>query len=132
MPALLIMNSPFAFPETEKEWVLAEKLEKNDLMVPEGAFRFMMAGVMRADPYTPDYTLYPDKMDFHRAPETYVFYAEEACACVSDAIQKAYTRDGAVIHMHREPGMMHCYACAPVLPESKRDYYKQIELMKGI
>ena len=132
MPALLIMNSPFAFPETAEEWVLAEKLEKNDIMVPEGAIRFMMAGVMQADPKTPAYALYPDKMDFHHAPETYIFYAEEACACVSDAIQKAYDRDGAVLHMHREPGMMHCYACAPVFPESKRDYHKQIERIKKI
>ncbi|MBR1457555.1 MAG: alpha/beta hydrolase [Oscillospiraceae bacterium] len=132
MPALLIMNSPFAFPETAKEWALAETLEKNDLMVSEGAFRLMMDGIMRADPQTPSYALYPDKMDFRHAPETYVFYAEEACACVSDAIRKAYARDGAVLHMHREPGMMHCYACAPVFPESKRDYRKQIDLIKKI
>ena len=132
MPALLVMNSPFAFPETAEEWALAERLEKNDLMVSEGAFRLMMNGIMRADPQTPDYALYPDKMDFRHAPETYVFYAEEACACVSEAIQKAYDRDGAVLYMHREPGMMHCYACAPVFPESKRDYRKQIEWIKRI
>ena len=130
MPALLILNSPFAFPETAEEWALAEKLEKNDLMVSEGAFRLMMDGIMRADPQTPSYALYPDKMDFRHSPETYVFYAEEACGCVSDAIQKAYDRDGAVLHMHREPGMMHCYACAPIFPESKRDFHKQIELIK--
>ena len=130
MPALLILNSPFAFPETAEEWALAEKLEKYDLMVSEGAFRLMMDGVMRADPQTPAYVLYPDKMDFRHSPETYVFYAEEACACVSDAIQKAYDRDGAVLHMRREPGMMHCYACSPVFPESKRDFHKQIELIK--
>ena len=129
MPRLLIMNSPFAFPETKEEWALAREYEKADLMVPEGSFRLMMDGVMRADPQTPDYALYPDKMDFHRAPETYIFYAEEACACVSDVIQKAYRRDGAVLHMHKEPGMMHCYACVPVFPESKRDFNKQIELI---
>ncbi|MBR1759215.1 MAG: alpha/beta hydrolase fold domain-containing protein [Lachnospiraceae bacterium] len=132
MPRLLIMNSPFAFPETKEEWTLAEEYEKVDLMVPEGSFKLMMDGVMRADPQTPDYALYPDKMDFRHAPETYIFYAEEACACVSDAIQKAYRRDGAVLHMHKEPGMMHCYACTPVFPESKRDYYKQIELIANM
>ncbi|MBR1584939.1 MAG: alpha/beta hydrolase [Clostridia bacterium] len=130
MPALLIMNSPFAFPETEKEWAMAQALEKNDLMVSEGAFRLMMDGVMRADPQTPAYALYPHHMDFRHAPETYIFYAEEACACVADAIQKAYARDDAVLHMHREPGMMHCYACAPVFPESKRDYNRQIQLIR--
>ena len=130
MPALLIMNSPFAFPETEEDWALARKLEKGDLMVPEGSFRLMIDGVMKADPQTPDYALYPGKMDFRHAPKTYVFYAEEACACVSGAIQNAYERDGAVLHLYREPGMMHCYACAPVFPESKRDFNKQIELLK--
>lgn len=69
-------------------------------------------------------------MDFRHAPRTYIFYAEEACACVTDAIEKTYARDGAVLHMHREPGMMHCYACAPVFPESKRDHGRQIELIK--
>lgn len=129
-PSLLILNSPFAFPETEEEWRTAQELEKNDLMVSEGAFHLMMDGVMRADPQTPAYALYPDKMDFRHAPETYIFYAEEACACVADAIQKAYRRDGAVLRMHREPGMMHCYACAPVFPESRRDYHKQIKLIR--
>ena len=126
------MNSPFAFPETRDEWTLAGKYEKSDLMVSEGSFRLMMDGVMRADPQTPDYTLYPDKMDFHYAPETFIFYAEEACACVSDAIQRSFERDGAMLHMHKEPGMMHCYACAPVFPESKRDYNKQIELIANM
>ena len=132
MPGLLIMNSPFAFPETEEEWALVKAYEKNDLMVSEGAFNLMMAGVMRADPQTPAYALYPDKMDFRHAPETYIFYAEETCACVSGAIQKTYARDGATLHMHKEPGMMHCYACAPVFPESRRDYNRQIALIKGM
>ena len=132
MPSLLIMNSPFAFPETEEEWKMALELEKNDLMVSEGAFRLMMDGIMRTDPQTPAYALYPDKMDFRHAPETYIFYAEEACACVADAIQKAYLRDGARLHMHREPGMMHCYACAPVFPESRRDYNRQIERIRNM
>ena len=130
MPALLIMNSPFAFPETEKEWALAKTLEKDDLL-PEGTFRLMLDGVLRADPQTPDYALYPSKMDFRHAPETYVFYAKEACACVADAIQRAFERDGAALHIHRETGMMHCYACAPVFPEGRRDFNKQIELLKA-
>ncbi|MBQ9327476.1 MAG: alpha/beta hydrolase [Solobacterium sp.] len=130
MPGLLIMNSPFAFPETAEEWKLAEAYETDDLMVPEGTFRLMMDGIMRTDPLTPEYALYPRKMDFRHAPETYIFYAKEACACVADAIQHAYERDGAVLHMHKEPGMMHCYACAPVFPESKRDFDRQIHAIK--
>ncbi|MBR1584554.1 MAG: hypothetical protein IJ662_03320 [Clostridia bacterium] len=90
----------------------------------------MMDGVIRADPQTPAYALYPDKMDFRHAPETYIFYVEEACACVADAIQKNYQRGGAVLHMRRETGMMHRYACAPVFPESKRDDNRQIPLIR--
>ena len=69
-------------------------------------------------------------MDFHDAPETYVFYAEEASAAVADAIENSYRRDGSggKMHMHREPGMMHCYASAPVFKESRRDFDKQIEM----
>lgn len=134
MPALLIMNSPFALPETEAEWALAGQYERIDPMFPEGAMRLMRDGILRADPDTPDCALYPGKMDFRRAPETWVFYAEEACACVSGAIRSVYARDGAAdrLHMHIEPGMMHCYACAPVFPESRRDFNRQIELIRKL
>ncbi|MBQ9308318.1 MAG: alpha/beta hydrolase [Clostridia bacterium] len=132
MPGLLIMNSPFALPKTPAEWALAESLEQNDFLVPPGALRLMQEGILRADPHTPDYALYPDDMDFHRAPETYVFYGEESCACVADAISHSFARDGAPLHMHTEPGMMHCYACVPVFPESKRDYARQIALLRDL
>ena len=134
MPALLIMNSPFALPETAEEWALARQYERIDPMVPEGSMRLMLDGILNSDPETPDYALYPGKMDFRRAPETWVFYTEETCACVSGAIQNAYARDGAAnqLHMHTEPGMMHCYACAPVFPESKRDFNRQIELIRKL
>jgi hypothetical protein len=63
-----------------------------------------------------------------------VFYAEEACAAVADAIKGRYERDGSgeKMHMHREPGMMHCYATAPVFRESRRDFNKQIDLLRQI
>ena len=71
-------------------------------------------------------------MDFHHAPETYVFYTEEACAAVAETIMSSYVRDGIGerMHMHIEPGMMHCYASAPVFPESRRDFNKQIARLK--
>ncbi|MBR1693171.1 MAG: alpha/beta hydrolase [Lachnospiraceae bacterium] len=134
MPRLMILNSPFAFPETAEEWELAREYEKNDPMMPEGAMQFMMDGVLWSDPHTPDYALYPDKMDFRHAPETYVYYTEEVCACVAEAIRAAYDHDGSGerMHMHIEPGMMHCYACAPVFPESRRDFNRQIDLIKSM
>ena len=83
-------------------------------------------------PDTPDSLLYPADMDFRGAPETWVFYADEACSAVAEAIRQSYARDGAGerLHMHIEPGMMHCYASAPVFRESRRDFDKQIERLR--
>ena len=39
---------------------------------------------------------------------------------------------GEKMHMHMEPVMMHCYASAPVFRESKRDFGKQIALLRQI
>lgn len=132
MPSLLVLNSPFGYPKTTEEWTRAEELEKGDVMLPVGAFRYMIDLTKKTAPETPDYALYPADMDFHDAPETYVFYAEEACAAVADAIENSYTRDGSggKMHMHREPGMMHCYASAPVFKECRRDFNKQIALLR--
>ena len=134
MPHLLIMNSPFGYPKTDEEWRHAERLEKDDPMIPVGAFRFMLGTTMKAAPETPDYALYPVDMDFRNAPETYVFYAEEACSAIADAMKHSYARDGAggKMHMHIEPDMMHCYASAPVFRESRRDFYKQIALLRQV
>ena len=128
MPQLLIMNSPFGYPKTKEEWSLARELEKIDIMLPVGAFGL----TKKTAPETPDYALYPADMDFRNAPETYVFYAEEACAAVAGAIENSYKRDGSggKMHMHREPGMMHCYASAPVFKESRRDFNRQITLLR--
>ena len=111
-----------------------EELERIDVMLPVGAFRYMFGLTKKVAPETPDYALYPMDMDFHNAPETYVFYAEEACAAVADAIENSYTRDGSgeKMHMHREPGMMHCYASAPVFKESRRDFNRQIALFQQL
>ena len=134
MPHLLIMNSPFGYPKTTEEWTRARELEKTDVMLPVGAYRYMVDLIKKAAPETPDYALYPADMDFHDAPETYVFYAEETCSAVADAIENSYTRDGSgeKMHMHREPGMMHCYASAPVFKESRRDFGKQIALLRQL
>ena len=134
MPGLLILNSPFGYPRTEAEWRLAEKLEKDDAMITPGAFRAMLGLTLKLAPDTPDWLLYPADMDFHNAPETYVFYTDEACSAVADAIRDRFARDGAGerLHMHVEPDMMHCYASAPVFRESRRDFGRQIDLLKAL
>ena len=125
-------KSPFAYPKTEEEWKQAEERERDDAMIAPGAFRSMLRLTRKLWPDTPDQLLYPVDMDFRGAPETYVFYTEEACSAVADAIRSSYERDGAGerLHMHIEPGMMHCYASAPVFKESRRDFGKQIALLK--
>ena len=134
MPRLLVMNSPFAYPKTEEEWKRAAQLEQDDAMITPGAFRGMLGLTLKCSPDTPDWLLYPAAMDFHNAPETYVFYTEEACSVVADAIRNRYARDeaGEKMHMQVEPGMMHCYASAPVFKESKRDFDKQIALLRQL
>jgi len=84
-------------------------LERDDAMITLGAFRWMLALTLKLSPDTPDWLLYPADMDFHHAPETCVFYTDEACSAVADAIRNSYVRDGAgeKMHMHIEPGMMH-------------------------
>ena len=134
MPGLLILNSPFAYPKTEAEWKRAEELERDDALITPGAFRAMLGLTLKLSPDTPDGLLHPDDMDFRSAPETYVFYTEEACSAVADAIRNRYSKDGvgARMHMHIEPGLMHCYASAPVFKESRRDFGKQIALLKRL
>ena len=132
MPKLLILNSPFAYPKTEAEWKRAEELERDDAMITPGAFRAMLGLTLKLAPDTPDWLLYPADMDFHSAPKTYAFYTQEVCAVVADAIRNRYGKDGVGerLHMHIEPGLMHCYASAPVFRESRRDFGKQIALLK--
>lgn len=134
MPKLLIMNSPFAYPKTEAEWERAEELEKDDAMITPGAFRAMLGLTLKLAPDTPDWLLYPANMDFRSAPETYVFYTVEACSAVADEIKRSFVRDGVGerLHMHIEPGMMHCYASAPGFRESRRDFDCQIAWLKEI
>ena len=134
MPKLLIMNSPFAYPKAEAEWTRAEELEQNDAMITPGAFQAMLRMTLKLAPDTPEWLLYPADMDFHNAPETYVFYTEEACSVIADSLKNSYSRDGVGkrMHMHIEPGMMHCYASAPVFRESRRDFGKQIALLKRL
>ena len=134
MPKLLIMNSPFTYPKTAEEWKRAAELERDDAMITPGAFRCMLALTKELAPDTPDWLLYPADMNFHHAPETCVFYTDEACSAVADAIRNSYARDGAAekMHMHIVPGMMHCYASAPVFKESRRDFGKQIALLRQI
>ena len=65
---MLILNSPFAYPKTAKEWQIAEQLEATDPMIAPGAIRFMLKASLKADPETPAYVpvFKESRRDFNR------------------------------------------------------------------
>lgn len=73
-------------------------------------------------------------MDFHNAPETYMYYAEELCAGNVRAYKIAYDRAGIGdrLHIHIQPKMMHGYSSVPVFPESKRCFEEAIKLLNEV
>ena len=75
-------------------------------------------------------TYCPIHMDFHNAPVTYMYYAEEICAGNIRAYRDAYDRAGVGdrLHIHVQPKMMH----GPVFPESKRSFYEAIGLLNEV
>lgn len=102
--------------------------------ITPGAFRAMLPLTLRQAPDTPDRLLYPAAVNFLSAPETYVIYTVEACSAVANAIRDRYGKDGAGerLHVHIEPGLMHCYASTPAFKESRQDFGKQIEMLKPL
>lgn len=134
MPGLLIANSPAGLPDTEEDWELMRYYAKKDPILNVFAMEMVEGIVKYYDEKVPGYALYPMQGDFHNAPKTFIYYAEETCAGVSAAYVRVYERDGSAnqIHMHIEPNMMHCYACCPVFAESRRDFYEQINLLNEL
>ena len=133
MPERMILHSPFALCKTQEEWDKEKIYSLKDPMVGPGSMKYMKNMIFKADRHTPDYAVYPSKMDFHHAPETFVYYGEETCLCIADSYRQAYEKAGAEnrMHMKKEMGLMHCYACMPIFKESRRDYAEQIHLLRG-
>lgn len=131
MPALLIALSPWGVPNSEEDWNLMREYSKKDPILDVKAMELIKDVCASFGEDIPGHALHPIEEDFHNAPPTYVYYAEETCAGNSAAYVRAYERDGAgnQMHMHIEPGMMHGYACMPVFPESKRSYREQLKLL---
>lgn len=108
MPKLFIGNSPAGVPDTEEDWKEMEKYEPKDPFFTVNAFRGT-AVIASRGMETPKDTYCPIYMDFHNAPETYMYYAEEICAGNVRAYREAYERAGAgdKLHIHIQPEMMH-------------------------
>lgn len=133
MPKLFIGNSPAGVPDTEEDWKEMEKYEPKDPLFTVNAFRGT-AVIASRGMETPKDTYCPIYMDFHNAPETYMYYAEEICAGNARAYREAYERAGAGdrLHIHIQPEMMHGFSCVPVFPESKRCFYEAIRLLNEV
>ena len=86
------------------------------------------------DPEVPKYAIYPALEDFTNAPLTYFYYGEETLAGNAACYKRAFRRSGSAdkIHIHIQPGMMHCYACMPIFPECKKAYRQQIKLIRMV
>lgn len=133
MPKLFIANSPAGVPDTNEDWEEMEKYARKDPFFDVSAFR----GIGEIASYgqkTPKDTYCPIHMDFHNAPKTYMYFAEEACAGNARAYRIAYERAGVGerLHIHIQPEMMHGYSSMPVFPESKRSFYEAIKLLNEV
>ena len=133
MPKLFIGNSPAGVPDTEEDWKEMEKYASKDPFFTVNAFRGI--GLLAAhgqetakDTYCPVY------MDFHNAPDTYLYFAEELCAGNAGAYRAAYEAAGVGdrLHIHIQPEMMHGYSCVPVFPESKESYFEAVRLLNEV
>lgn len=133
MPKLFIANSPAGVPDTAEDWKELEKYASRDPLFTVNAFRGI--GIIASfGQDAPKDTYCPIYMDFHNAPNTYMYFAEELCAGNARAYQKAYDKAGAGerLHIHIQPGMMHGYSCMPVFPESKKSFYEAIRLLNEV
>lgn len=133
MPKLFIANSPAGVPDTEEDWKEMEKYASKDPLFTVNAFRGI--GLIAAHGQeTPKDTYCPVYMDFHNAPDTYMYFAEELCAGNVRAYRAAYDEAGAGdrLHIHIQPEMMHGYSCVPVFPESRKCFDEAIRLLKEV
>lgn len=133
MPKLFIANSPAGVPDTEEDWEEMKKYALKDPLFDISALRGM-GEIAAYGQETPKHTYCPIHMDFDNAPETYMYFAEEACAGNARAYRIAYERAGVgeKLHIHIQPEMMHGYSSIPVFPESKRSFNEAIKLLSEV
>lgn len=133
MPGLILAHSAGGWPDSEADWEALRKYEKRDPMFSESDLRITRQ-LFAPSGTVPAWIMTPALGDFHRAPETYLYYGEEMLAGNAPAYRRAYERDGAGdrIHIEIARNMMHGYSCMPVFPESKRSYRETISLIKKL
>ena len=132
MPGLVIALSPGGVPDDEESLVKMKSLAERDPIINMAAVLQTRDLARYYDKDVPEYAIYPSREDFSNAPPCYLYYGEETLAGNASCYERAFTRHGSVdkLHIHIQPGMMHCYACMPIFPECKKVYRQQIDLIK--
>lgn len=133
MPKLWIGNSPAGVPDTPEDWRELKKYASRDPLFTVNAFRGL-GKIAAHGQRTPKDAYCPIYMDFHNAPDTYLYYAEEICAGNARAYRAAYEKTGVGerLYIHIQPKMMHGYSCVPVFPESRRRLNEAIRLLNEV
>ena len=133
MPRLFLGNSPAGVPDTAEDWREMEKYASRDPVFTLNAFRGLALTAAHGQE-TPKDAYCPRAMDFHNAPETYLYFAEELCAGNARAYRAAYERAGVSdrLHIHIQPQMMHGYSSVPVFPESRKCFEEAIRLLNSV
>ena len=132
MPKLAILHSPSGVPHNEEAWARMKEQSQKDT---PGTFAMVefFPEVCSHGEEVPDYMIYPALGDYRNAPETYAWYsADETLASLGKDIEAAYRKAGSRIHIHYEPGMIHCYSSYPAFKECKAACEEWIGLIKGI
>lgn len=136
MPGLVIAHSPGGAADNDADWSLLARNEKRDPFFALGDVRMVeRLTPKRADGQpTPSWSLYPAQGDFRNAPPTYLYYGEEVLAGNATLYRRAFEAAGEAdkLHVTEAPNMMHCYACMPVFPESKKGYFETVDLVKAL
>ena len=134
MPGLVIALSPGGVPDDEESLSQMKALSKRDPIISMEAALQTRELARWYDAEVPEYTVYPALEDLTNAPPTYLYYGEETLAGNAGCYRRAFQRSGSAdkIHIHIQPGMMHCYACMPIFPECKKAYGQQIELIRTL
>lgn len=136
MPGLVIAHSPGGAADNDEDWKLLARNEKRDPFFSLGDVRMVESITpKRADGQpTPGWTLYPARGDFRGAPPTFLYYGEEVLAGNAALYRRAFEAAGEPdrLHVTEVRNMMHCYACMPIFPESKKDYFETVDLVKAL
>ena len=132
MPKLAILHSPGGVPHDEASWSRMREQSKRDAPGMLSMVEFFPE-ICRHGEDVPDYMIHTALGDFHNAPETYIYYcAEETLASYGKDIEDAYIRDGSTVHVHYEPGVIHCYSAYPAFKESKQACDEWLKLISQV